>query len=403
MKVVTEIKIFGFTICSTYQETLEETWKRVVRGFEKTLFSWESRQLETLGQRVQVASTFALSKLYYVAQVLPLPDKHRKVVERRISSFIFRGRHERLKLGELENMSENGGLGLPNLSVKADALLMKQLCRMLSLPNEDTYRLVGYWLGSFLQDTGLGEDFPHLAEVGPVSHLMSRSFPLHQDMLDTFLESVGRGEIKNSNTQEVTTKEIYKSRMSSLLTPPKIETKFPLVNFPKLVYPRYNHAVLEAKQGDIMFAMIHGIYKNRQRLFQQDRTDDPLCTNQACKNSNLAHSVEHIFCGCFRVRTAWLWVRQKLLVLWGDQGPLTAPTNQEIIMLMYPKVTQEAETIFLLGIFMELVDREVVGKHKELLVGTVKGVFQAKVSQIASRAAPELHFPQGWLQGGGLG
>ena len=28
---------------------------------------------------------------------------------------------------------------------------------------------------------------------------------------------------------------------------------------------------------DIMFAMIHGIYKNRQRLFQQDRTDDPLC------------------------------------------------------------------------------------------------------------------------------
>ena len=36
-------------------------------------------------------------------------------------------------------------------------------------------------------------------------------------------------------------------------------------------------------------------------------------------------------------------------------------------------------------------------------LGTVKRVFQAKVSQIASRAAPELHFPQGWLHGGGLG
>ena len=102
-------------------------------------------------------------------------------------------------------MVENKGLGLPNLSVKADALLMKQLRRMLSLPNEDTYRLVGYWLGSFLQDTGLGEDFPNSAEVGPVSHLMSMSFPLHQDMLDTFLETVVRGEIKNSNTHEVTT------------------------------------------------------------------------------------------------------------------------------------------------------------------------------------------------------
>ena len=47
-------------------------------------------------------------------------------------------------------------------------------------------------------------------------------------------------------------------------------------------------------------------------------------------------------------------------------------------MLMYPKVTQEAETIFLL----ELVDREVVGKQKELLVGRVKGVLRAKLAHI---------------------
>ena len=73
------------------------------------MFSWESRQLETLSQRVQVARTFALSKLYYVAQVLPLPREYRRRVERRLSSFILRGRHERLKLSELENMSENGG------------------------------------------------------------------------------------------------------------------------------------------------------------------------------------------------------------------------------------------------------------------------------------------------------
>ena len=51
-------------------------------------------------------------------------------------------------------------------------------------------------------------------------------------------------------------------------------------------------------------------------------------------------------------------------------------------MLMYPKVTQEAETIFLLGTFMELVDREVVGKQKELLVGIVRGVLRAKLAHI---------------------
>jgi hypothetical protein len=81
MKVVSEMKIFGFLICPTYKETLTNTWNKVVEGFEKVLFSWQSRLLDTLSQRVEVAKVFALSKLFYVAQVLPLPDKHRRRVE----------------------------------------------------------------------------------------------------------------------------------------------------------------------------------------------------------------------------------------------------------------------------------------------------------------------------------
>jgi hypothetical protein len=54
MKVVTEMKFFGFTICSTCQQTLKQTWERVVKGFPRVLFSWQSRQLETLAQRVDV-------------------------------------------------------------------------------------------------------------------------------------------------------------------------------------------------------------------------------------------------------------------------------------------------------------------------------------------------------------
>ena len=53
----------------------------VLRGFEQVLFSWQSRQLETLSQRVQVARTFALSKLYYITQVPPLTGEHRGKVE----------------------------------------------------------------------------------------------------------------------------------------------------------------------------------------------------------------------------------------------------------------------------------------------------------------------------------
>ena len=195
----------------------------------------------------------------------------------------------------------------------------------------------------------------------------------------------------------VTTKAIYTSRMADLLVPPKVEQKFPLVNFPQLVYSRMNHKVLETKQKDVSYSVIHGLFKNRERLFQQGRADDSLCSNQACKRSGLVESVEHVFCQCFRVKTAWLWLRAKVTELLSDQGPAPAVSNAELIMFMYPKCRREAEAVFLLCTFMELVDREVAGKQKELMVGTLRGVLRAKVEQLASRAVPEINFPLGWI------
>ena len=42
MKTVTEMRIFGFMIYPTYQDTLKETWGKVAGGFEKVLYSWQS-------------------------------------------------------------------------------------------------------------------------------------------------------------------------------------------------------------------------------------------------------------------------------------------------------------------------------------------------------------------------
>ena len=184
--------------------------------------------------------------------------------------------------------------------------------------------------------------------------------------------------------------------MTDLLVPPKVELKFPLVNFPGLVYSRMNYRVLEARQRDVSYSVIHGLYKNRDRLFQQGRADNGLCQNQACKHSDMVESVEHIFCLCFRVRSAWLWLRDKVLELMSDQGPAPPVSNTELIMLMYPKCRKEAEVAFLLCTYMELVDREAIGKQKELMVGTVRGVLRAKVEQTKIRAVPQINFPLNW-------
>ena len=77
----------------------------------------------------------------------------------------------------------------------------------------------------------------------------------------------------------VTTKAIYTSRMTDLLIPPKVELKFPQVNFKQLVYPRIQNKVLEAKQRDLLFSLTHGIYRNRAVLFQQNRVENNICQN----------------------------------------------------------------------------------------------------------------------------
>ena len=133
--------------------------------------------MDTLSQRAEVAKTFALSKLYYVAQVLSLNEKYRKQIETSLSNFIFKGRHEKLKLSELENADQDG-LGLPNIGVKSDCLLL----RMLALLQQNSFCLLGYWLRSFLRETGWGENFPAFAEIRPVSHNLSKTFPLHKYM-----------------------------------------------------------------------------------------------------------------------------------------------------------------------------------------------------------------------------
>ena len=95
------LKVFCFIICQTYEETVKKTWEKVMIGFSKVVYSWSTRNLDTLSQRAEVAKTFSLSKLYYVAQVLPLNEKYRKQIETSLSNFIFKGRHEKLKLSEL--------------------------------------------------------------------------------------------------------------------------------------------------------------------------------------------------------------------------------------------------------------------------------------------------------------
>ena len=231
LQPVSELKVLGIVLCPQYSETVRRTWEVVLRGFQKTLFSWGSRALSTLQQWVTVLKTFALSKLWYAAQVLPLPTSMVKKPENEYSAFIFWGRPERPKLEDIQNPVNNCGLRLVCVATKAESLLLRQSLWILAHPNSDCFSHLGHVLGFKLKET-----FPQLESYRQA--LLPR-FPLHKAKLAALEEGLLREESDPMKLELTSTSIIYKGRAADVIPSPKVENKKHGVDFINLVYPRH--------------------------------------------------------------------------------------------------------------------------------------------------------------------
>ena len=127
-------------------------------------------------------------------------------------SFIWMGRLERLQFDELKNPLCAGGLGLPRISSKSDALFLKQTCRLLVNNQAMQYQHVRYWLGLHLR-----EYFPDMAE-GPHAEIVA---PYFKHMRLLLVEGLVLGDLCVASLKSVTAKALYESCTTSF-PPPKV-------------------------------------------------------------------------------------------------------------------------------------------------------------------------------------
>ena len=123
--------------------------------------------------------------------------------------------------------------------------------------------------------TFLHEPFPHLSQLGPTAPHLDKRYPLKAAVFEVLEEGLMRGEFQPKKLAEVTTKAIYKNRLNNILLPPKVEEKYPLVDFENLVYPHLDYKILEPESKDIPFSIVHGLVYNKNRMFQQGRIQNP--------------------------------------------------------------------------------------------------------------------------------
>ena len=72
--------MFGIVLTASYQELLHLNWDEQVRKLGKTIAAWAPRVLDNIRARAEALRVFAVSQVWYRAQVLPIP----KTSERKI-------------------------------------------------------------------------------------------------------------------------------------------------------------------------------------------------------------------------------------------------------------------------------------------------------------------------------
>ena len=72
---------------------------------------------------------------------------------------------------------------------------------------------------------------------------------------------------------------------------------------------------------------------------------------------------EHIFTSCSLVASAWLWLRSRLLRLLPSTVWAVGISNEDFLLLQFPRDTMDKECVWLIGNFCEIVTKTVVGRR----------------------------------------
>ena len=169
-----------------------------------------------------------------------------------------------------------------------------------------------------------------------------------------------------------------------MIPPPKVEAKYPRVDFIGLVYPRLAHTILEAEPKDILFSLTHNLQPCRERLFQQHRAQDAFCPLPQCQG--IVQDREHLFCSCHLVSEAWLWLRRKLLHLLPNTQGAVGTSGEDFILLKYPKDTMDKEMVWLIGNYCDIVKKTALLKRRRLGADQLAGILRARLLTLRERA-----------------
>ena len=371
---VDEIKMFGILFKSTYSATVQRNWEYRFQKFNNCIYSWSSRRLPSLLSKVEVMKVFALTRVYYVASILPIKPTMIKKFESVMGKFLWRGWLLRVALDEVKNGLSRGGLDLVCLQSMCNSLLLSQCLRLLRSSDLKSIAHIGYWIGESLGDLIDGIDSPPHAPRIPDYFAFIESLVVQGRINDV---------ITRGGWKKVTNKMLYAVKRQDF---PLVKVERESPNSLSGVWKRISSTLLASSAHEIVFMMIHNKLPVKERLFRVRMSNDPYC--DYCPGAEICDSY-HFFCTCGRVSDVWDYVYQLCLQLLGRNC-----SSSELIRFYLPKSKGEKEVTWLLSIYVEKVWNDLVRKgDPKLKSGEVFGYLRFKYRANQHGARHSLNIP----------
>ena len=309
------IEILGILFFAQWDKTVDANWSRIYEKMEKQLNRLRYRKLSLKG-KVTVLNTLVLSKAWYVASVIPLPESWLKKYERLIRSFLWGKKnmqYDPIERRTLYQPKENGGLDLKNMKVQQNALQLKFFKDIINHENlSPCLQLPRYWIGFDLEFLNpLLRTFPRAGPTTP----RSLQFPHYTTNLDIF-RSVDLSSLPEPKFW--TTRMFYGKLIEKDEHFPTAYTEFwnnHQVD-PEKMWKNVHTSLAHGIHQDIHFKFVHRIvltnaYMKNTFKSKGFRNINPYCAS--CPDQ--LETNEHVFFRCVAANPVMDYIRRTISVL----------------------------------------------------------------------------------------
>lgn len=124
LPTVTKIKILGLIVCSNTEEMVSANFNAIFSKICFLIHMHKTRNINIM-QKIWLANTFILSKVWYIAQTLLFKPGDIAKIKRAVGNYIWTGKLYRVAQNQLALNKLNGGLNLIDIDLKTKALFIR--------------------------------------------------------------------------------------------------------------------------------------------------------------------------------------------------------------------------------------------------------------------------------------